>query len=98
MENKRSNMLGNTYKIDCVFFGRKGKIPYLPKMTAERENRLSVKCGGKALYICNVSVTADAPVCRIGLESLPYPKQRRINVSTCLSVKKNTKEKTEVVS
>ncbi len=98
MENKRLIMLGNTYEIDCVICGGKGKIPYLPKMTAEREIRLSAECGGKALYIGNVSVTADAPVCRIGLESLPYPKQRCINVSTRLSVKKNTKEKTEVVS
>lgn len=98
MENKRSNMLGNVSEMNCAIFGGKGKIPYLPKMTAEREIRLSAECGGKALYIGNVSVTADAPVCRIGLESLPYPKQRCINVSTRLSAKKNTKEKTEVVS
>lgn len=98
MENKRSNMLGNVSEMNCAICGGKEKIPYLPKMTAEREIRLSAECGGKALYIGNVSVTADAPVCRIGLESLPYPKQRCINVSTCLSVKKNTKEKTEVVS
>lgn len=98
MENKRLNMLGNAPEKNCAIFGRKEKIPYLPKMTAEREIRLSAECGGKALYIGNVSVTADAPVCRIGLESLPYPKQRCINVSTCLSVKKNTKEKSEVVS
>ena len=98
MENKRSNILGNASEMNSAICGGKGKITYLPKMTAEREIRLSAECGGKALYIGNVSVTADAPVCRIGLESLPYPKQRCINVSTCLSVKKNTKEKTEVVS
>lgn len=62
MENKRLIMFGNTYEIDCVFCGRKGKISYLSKMTAEREIRLSAECGGKALYIGNVSVTADAPV------------------------------------
>ena len=98
MENKRLSMLGNGSEMNRAICGRKGEISYLPKMTAERENRLSAECGGKALYIGNVSVTADAPVCRIGLESLPYPKQRCINVSTCLSVKKNTKEKSEVAS
>lgn len=98
MENKRLNMLGNASEMNCAICGRKGEISYLPKMTAERENCLSAESGGKALYIGNVSVTADAPVCRIGLESLPYPKQRCINVSTCLSVKKNTKEKSEVAS
>lgn len=98
MENKRLNMLGSASGMNCVICGGKGEISYLPKMTAEREIRLSAECGGKALYIGNVSVTPDAPVCRIGLESLPYPKQRCINVSTCLSAKKNAKEKTEVVS
>jgi len=98
MENKRLIMIANAYEMDCVICGRKGEISYLSKMTAKREFCLSVKSGRKALYIGNVSVTADAPVCRIGLESLPYPKQRRINVCAHLSVKKNTKEKTEVVS
>lgn len=98
MENKRLSMLENASEMNRAICGRKDEISYLPKMTAERENRLSAESGGKALYIGNVSVTADAPVCRIGLESLPYPKQRCINVSTCLSVKKNTKEKSEVVS
>lgn len=98
MENKRLNMLGSAFGMNCAICGGKGEISYLPKMTAERENCLSADSGGKALYIGNVSVTADAPVCRIGLESLPYPKQRCINVSTCLSAKKNTKEKSEVVS
>lgn len=92
------NILGSASGMNCAICGGKGEISYLPKMTAERENCLSADSGGKALYIGNVSVTADAPVCRIGLESLPYPKQRCINVSTCLSAKKNTKEKSEVVS
>ncbi len=81
-----------------VICGRKGGNSYLSKLTAEREICLCAKCGRKALYIGNVSVTADAPVCRIGLESLPYPKQRCITVSTRLSVKKNKKEKSEVIS
>ena len=98
MENKQLFILENTSGMHCVICGGKGKISYLSKLTAEREICLSVKSGRKALYIGNVSVTADAPFCRIGLESLPYPKQRCINVSTCLSAKKNAKEKTEVVS
>jgi hypothetical protein len=66
---------------------RKGKKSYLQKNAAERGNSLSAEKCRKALYIGNVSVTADASVCRIGLESLPYPKQRCINVSPCLSAK-----------
>ena len=96
MENKQFCILENTSGIRCVICGEKEKISYLSKKTAESEICLSVKSGRKALYIGNVSVTADAPFCRIGLESLPYPRKKCINVSTCLSVKKNTKEKTEV--
>ena len=96
MENKRLIIPKNSSFVSVVICGRKGKISYLSKLTADREICLSVKSGRKALYIGNVSVTADASVCRIGLESLPYPKQRCIHVSTCLSVKKNIKEKTEV--
>ena len=98
MENKRSIIAKSPFESCSFTFGGKGKISYPSDITAERGNCLSVKWGGKALYIGNVAVTADAPVCRIGLESLPYPKQRCINVSTRLSVKKNTKEKSEVVS
>lgn len=94
MENRTEIRL----KINCENCGRKGKISYLSKLTAEREICLSVKSGRKALYIGNVSVTADAPFCRIGLESLPYPRKKCINVSYCLSAKKNIKEKTEVGS
>ena len=96
MDNKQLIIARNASGMSCVICGRKGEISYLSKMTAERRYSLSVKSDRKALYIGNVSVTADAPVCRIGLESLPYPKQRCINVSTCLSVKKSTKEKSEV--
>lgn len=96
MENKQLFILENTSGMRCVICGGKEKISYLSKMAAEREIRLSVKSGRKGLYIGNVSVTADAPFCRIGLESLPYPRKKCINVSTCLSVKKNTKEKSEV--
>lgn len=96
MENKQLLTLYNFSGTARVICGRKGKISYLSKLTAEREICLSVKSGRKALYIGNVSVTADAPFCRIGLESLPYPRKKCINVSHCLSVKKNIKEKTEV--
>ncbi len=97
MENKRSIVAGSDFESSFAVCGRKGEISYPPKMAAEREIRLSAKCGGKALYIGNVAVTADAPVCRIGLESLPYPKQGCIIVSTRLSVEKNIKEKSEVL-
>ncbi len=98
MENKRLIIAKNVFESRFAVCGRKGEISYSLEITAERQICLCVKCGEKALYIGNVAVTADAPVCRIGLESLPYPKQRCINVSTRLSVKKNTKEKSEVVS
>lgn len=98
MGSKRSIIARNPFESYFVGYGRKVEISYSLEITAERGICLCVKCGGKALYIGNVTVTADAPVCRIGLESLPYPKQRRINVSTRLSAKKNTKEKSEVVS
>lgn len=98
MENKQLFALDNPSRIACAICGRKGKNSYLSKLTAERGICLSVKSGRKALYIGNVSVTADAPFCRIGLESLPYPRKKCINVSHCLSVKKNIKEKAEVRS
>lgn len=87
MENRQLFIPKNASGMSCVICGRKGEISYLSKLTAEREICLSVKSGRKALYIGNVSVTADAPFCRIGLESLPYPKQRCINVSPRLSAK-----------
>lgn len=87
MENKRLIIPKNASFVSVVICGRKGKISYLSKLTADREICLSVKSGRKALYIGNVSVTADASVCRIGLESLPYPKQRCIHVSPRLSAK-----------
>lgn len=96
MGNRQLFIPKNASGISYINCGRKGIISYLSKLTAERKIYLSVKSGRKALYIGNVSVTADAPFCRIGLESLPYPRKKCINVSTCLSVKKNTKEKTEV--
>lgn len=98
MENKQFFTFESFSETVCVICGRKGKISYLSKLTAEREICLSAKSGRKALYIGNVSVTADAPFCRIGLERLPYPRKKCINVSNCLSVKKNIKEKTEVCS
>lgn len=96
MENRQLIVPRNASGMSVAICGRKGKISYLSKLTAERKICLSVKSGRKALYIGNVSVTADAPFCRIGLESLPYPRKKCINVSTCLSVKKNAKEKSEV--
>jgi len=96
MENRQLFIPKNASGMSCVICGRKGEISYLSKLTAEREICLSVKSGRKALYIGNVSVTADAPFCRIGLESLPYPIKKCITVSPSLSVKKNIKEKTEV--
>ena len=66
---------------------RKGGNPYLRKSAAERGNSLSAEMRRKALYIDVAAHIADALVCRIGLESLPYPKQRCINVSPCLSAK-----------
>lgn len=95
MENRQLFIPKNASGMSCVICGRKGEISYLSKV-AEREIYLSVKSGRKALYIGNVSVTADAPFCRIGLESLPYPIKKCITVSPSLSVKKNTKEKSEV--
>ncbi len=97
MENNQFDIAKIVLKTACIICGRKGKISYPPKLTAERENSLCVKRGEKALYIGNVAVTADAHVCRIGLESLPYPKQMCITSSTRLSVKKNTKENLEVI-
>ena len=98
MGNRQFIIAENVSGMNCVICGEKRKMSYLSKLTAEREICLSVKSGRKALYIGNVSVTADAPFCRIGLESLPYPRKKCINVSHCLSVKKNIKEKTEVRS
>ena len=98
MENRLSIIAKIAFEPLFAVCGRKGEISYPPKMAAEREICLCVKCGGKALYIVSYRQHADAPVCRIGLESPPYPKQRCINVSTRLSVKKNTKEKSEVIS
>ena len=66
---------------------RKGKKSYLQKNAAERGNSLSAEMCRKALYIDVAAHIADALVCRIGLESQPYPKQRCINVSPCLSAK-----------
>lgn len=76
---------------------RKGRNPYLRKNAAERGNSLSAEKRGKALYIDVAAHIADALVCRIGLESLPYPKQRCINVSPCLSAKIRKKKTAEVV-
>lgn len=97
MGNSQLNTVKSATKTAFWNCGRKGKISYPPKLTAERENSLCAVCGGKALYIGNVAVTADAHVCRIGLESQPYPKQMCITSSTRLSVKKNTKENFEVI-
>lgn len=66
---------------------RKGGNPYLRKNAAERGYSLSAEMRRKALYIDAAAHIADALVCRIGLKSLPYPKQRCINVSPCLSAK-----------
>ena len=95
MENRQLIIPANASGMSCAVCGGKGIFSYLSKLTADREIRLSAESGGKALYIGNVTVTADAPVCRIGPKSPPYPKQGCINVSTRLSVKKNTEEKTE---
>jgi hypothetical protein len=65
----------------------KGENPYLRKNAAERDYSLSAEMRRKALYIDAAAHIADALVCRIGLKSQPYPKQRCINVSPCLSAK-----------
>lgn len=57
------------------------------KNAAERGYSLSAEMRRKALYIDAAAHIADALVCRIGLKSQPYPKQRCINVSPRLSAK-----------
>jgi len=91
MKNNRLCIPRNASGMTYAFCGGKGEISYLSKLAAERKNSLSAKCGGKALYIDVAAHIADALVCRIGLESLPYPKQCII-VSTCLSAKEKTKK------
>lgn len=95
MENRQLIIPANATGMSCAVCGGKGIFSYSSKLAADREMRLSAESGGKALYIGNVTVTADAPVCRIGPKSPPYPKQGCINVSTRLSAKKNIEEKTE---
>lgn len=75
---------------------RKEKKPYLRKSAAEREKSLSAEKRRKALYIDVAAHIADALVCRIGLKSLPYPKQRCINVSPRLSAKIRKMKSAEV--
>ncbi len=77
---------------------RKGKKSYLQKNAAEREKYLSAEMCRKALYIDVAAHIADAHVCRIGLKSLPYPKQMCINVSPCLSAKIGNLKIAEVCS
>ena len=76
---------------------RKDANSYLRKSAAEREISLSAKTCRKGLYKDVAATSADAHFCRIGLESLPYPKQRCINVSPCLSAKIRKKKTAEVV-
>lgn len=77
---------------------RKDANSYLRKYAAERENSLSAKTCRKGLYKDVAATSADAHFCRIGLESLPYPRRMCIAVSHRLSAKFRKSKGAEVMT